>query len=189
MEDQLAETQGDERVALENRIATLRRHIGALAEITPTPPQRTLTDSLTLQSGSRTIEIIHLGRAHTGGDVVVYLPAEKVVFAGDLFYDASPYLGDGFPLEFVDALERLKEIDADIFFGGHGGVTTDRARITARQDYIRDYWAQVKQAYDEGIAVEDVPERLDLASHGFGVRPIPQGNELRRMYHLLDGGE
>ena len=190
MEAQLASTEGDARMALEKSIAVMRRHIAAQAGIVPTPPQRTLTDSLTLQKGSRTIELHFLGRAHTAGDVVVYLPAEKVIYTGDLFYDGAPYLADGFPLEFIDTLEKLKQFDAEIILGGHGNVVRDKARIDARQEYLRDYWAQAASSHEAGLSPADAFAKLNLEKHGFGSgRPAIRQLEIERMYHLMDGGE
>lgn len=190
IEAQLAAAQGDARADLEKRITVMRRHISALGEIVLTPPQRTLTDSLTLQKGSRTIEVHFLGRGHTAGDVVIYLPAEKVIYTGDLFYDGAPYLADGFPLEFIDALEKLKGIDAEIILGGHGGVTRDKSRIDARQEYLRDYWAQAKASHDAGLSPADAFAKLNLEKHGFGSgRPAIRQLEITRMYHLMAGGE
>ena len=190
MEAQLAATEGDAKAELEKRIAVMRRHISAQLEIVLTPPQRTLTDSLTLQKGSRTIELRFLGRGHTAGDVVIYLPAEKVIYTGDLFYDGAPYLADGFPLEFIDTLEKLKGIDAEIILGGHGDVTRDKSRIDARQEYLRDYWTQAKASHDAGLSPADAFGKLNLEKHGFGAgRPAIRQLEIERMYHLMDGGE
>jgi cyclase len=190
MEAQLAAAEGEERADLEKRIAVMRRHISAQSEIVLTPPQRTLTDSMTLQKGSRTIELHFLGRGHTAGDVVIYLPAEKVIYTGDLFYDGAPYLADGFPLEFIDTLEKLKGIDAEIILGGHGDVTRDKSRIDARQEYLRDYWTQAKASHDAGLSPADAFGKLNLEKHGFGARRPAIGQlEIERMYHLMDGGE
>ncbi len=159
-------------------------------EIQPTPPEQTMTDTLTLERGSRTIQVMHLGRAHTGGDVVVYLPAEKVVFTGDMFYDGWPYLGDSFPREWVDTLERLKDLDAETILGGHGGIVTDKARVSARQEYLRDYWGQVEQAHAAGLSPAEAAAQLDLEEHGFGVRRnLAEMLEIPRMYVRLEGGE
>lgn len=190
LEAELAAAEGDARVDVEKRIAVMKRHISAQEGIVLTPPQRTLTDSLTLQKGSRTIELRFLGRGHTAGDVVIYLPAEKILYTGDLFYDGAPFLADGFPLEFIETLEKLKGIDAEIILGGHGNAVRDKSRIDARQEYLRDYWAQAKASHDAGLSPADAFAKLDLLKHGFGAgRPAIRQLEIARMYHLMDGGE
>ena len=195
MEREVAEADGEEELAaVKKRVDRLARHIEALKEIRPTPPTRTFTESLTLQKGSREIQLHHLGRAHTGGDVVIYLPEEKVLFTGDLFYDGPPYLGDSFPVEFVETLERLKELEFDVIVGGHGPLVWDAEKITLRQEYIRDYYGQAKRFFDEGLSAEEALLRIDLSTYGkyaASRKPdaVPMQLEVRRMYHRLAGGE
>lgn len=194
LEERLAEADDAGRAAIESEIEITKRHFASLATARPTPPSRTLTDSLTLEAGSRTIELHFLGRAHTGGDVVVYLPEEKVIFTGDLFYPSSPYLGDGFADEFAATLERLKEFDVDVYAGGHGPLVDDKAAIDVRQAYVADYWNQVKTSYDAGLPVAEAITNLDFSAYP-EYAALQIGNagvvdlEVRRMYHRLGGGE
>ena len=113
LEEKLDAADAEARVSLEARITTLKRHITGLREVEPTPPNTTLVRKMTLYRGSREIQLHHLGRGHTGGDVVVLLPAEKIVFTGDLFYREAPYLGDGCANELPQTLEKLKQLDFD----------------------------------------------------------------------------
>ncbi len=183
---------GDAKAAGE--LARLKRHIAELAEVRPVPPNVTLTDKLTLHRGKREIQILHLGRAHTGGDLVVYLPADRIVFTGDLFYTGAPYLGDGYPEEFVQTLEKLKGLRFDVAVPGHGALVRDRKQIDFNQQYLRQYWAQVKGFHAAKLTVKEARAKLDLTAYqGFaqfqlnapGVLDI----EVARMYHLLDGGK
>ena len=183
---------GDAKAAGE--LARLKRHITELAEVRPVAPNVTLTDKLTLYRGKREIQILHLGRGHTGGDVVVYLPADRIVFTGDLFYAGAPYLGDGYPEEFVQTLEKLKGLRFDVAVPGHGALVRDRKQIDFNQQYLRQYWAQVKGFHAAKLTVKEARAKLDLGAYkGFaqfqlnapGVLDI----EVARMYHLLDGGK
>ena len=194
LEDKLEGADAETRESLEAQITTLKRHISALGEVEPTPPNTTLVRKMTLHRGAREIEIHHLGRGHTGGDVVVLLPAEKIVFTGDLFYMGAPYLGDGYANEFPQTLEKLKQLDFDIAVPGHGPLIRDRSRIDYNQEYLRKYWSQVKASHDQGLSLEEALAKLDLsgyeqfAAFQFG-RPEVRELEVRRMYHLLGGGE
>lgn len=175
-------------------LARLKRHITELAEVRPVAPNVTLTDKLTLHRGKREIQILHLGRGHTGGDLVVYLPADRIVFTGDLFYAGAPYLGDGYPEEFVATLEKLKGLRFDVAVPGHGAMVRDRKQIDFNQEYLRQYWAQVKGFHAAKLTVKEAKAKLDLSAYqGFakfqlnapGVLDI----EVARMYQLLDGGK
>ena len=74
----------DEREQLETQLAIQQNHLEGTNAVKPTPPNVTLNERLTLHLGGREIRIMFLGRGHTGGDVVVYLPKERVIATGDL---------------------------------------------------------------------------------------------------------
>ncbi|MBT5876134.1 MAG: MBL fold metallo-hydrolase, partial [Candidatus Latescibacteria bacterium] len=84
VESSLASAGGDStRAALENRLNYLKNYKEATDSVVPVAPTVTMQDSMTIVRGEREIQLLFLGRAHTGGDVVVYLPDEKVVITGD----------------------------------------------------------------------------------------------------------
>jgi glyoxylase-like metal-dependent hydrolase (beta-lactamase superfamily II) len=193
LEEQLNAAADDEaRSDLDAQIAMLRRHITALGEVEPTPPNLTLVKKITLFRGAREIQLHHLGRGHTGGDVVVFLPAEKVAFTGDLFFDGAPYLGDAYPEDFVETLERLKGLDFEVIVPGHGSLVRDRPLIDFAQEYLRTYWGQVSRLHAQGLSVEEAVAKLDLSEYEDWAtfqlsRPEVLGLEVRRMYRLLEG--
>jgi glyoxylase-like metal-dependent hydrolase (beta-lactamase superfamily II) len=190
-EEQLAKTEpGEARTNLEAQIAMFKRHLGALAEVKPTPPNLTLINKITLHRGGREIQLLHLGRGHTGGDVITFLPKEKVAFTGDLFYAGAAYLGDAFPEEFVETLEKLKQLDFDVLVPGHGALVRDRKLIDFAQGYLRSYWGQVKASHAAGKTVAQAADALDLkgfeewAAFQLGRREVLE-LEISRMYELL----
>ncbi len=194
LEVQIAKASGDDKTKLEAQLATLKRHIQELAEVKPTPPNVTVTNKLTLYRGSREIQILHLGRAHTAGDLVVYLPQEKVIFTGDLFFNGAPYLGDAYPTDFVQTLENLKKLPFTVAAGGHGPLIRDRAQIDFNQAYIRQYWAQVKSFHDAKLSAKEAKARLDLSKYSAFAKfqltaPGVLDIEIGRIYRLLEGAE
>ena len=194
LEEKLEGADAETRASLEAQITTLKRHITGLREVEPTPPNTTLVRKMTLHRGAREIEIHHLGRGHTGGDLVVLLPKEKVVFTGDLFYAGAPYLGDAYTKEFPETLEKLKQLDFEVAVPGHGPLVRDRAQIDFNQEYLRKYWSQVKASHDQGLSLEEAIAKLDMSDYDeFAAfqsgRPEVRELEVRRMYHLLEGGE
>ena len=163
-------------------------HVKDFDEIAPTPPTVTMNDRMTLYRGEREIQILFLGRAHTGGDVAVYFPDEKVVFTGDIAFAGPSFLGDGYVDEWPETLENLKALDFDIFVPGHGNPVTDLSRIDLVQEYYRDLWqktaAQHAEAVDalEAAKVIDMTNHADLAIKNVGVDPLA----VQRIYHRLD---
>ena len=89
-------------------------------------PDVPVTRDTTLRLGGRTIVVSHPGAAHTPGDLVVWLPAERVLFAGDLLIeDGVTMVVDGDSKVLLDALDRLDALDARMVVPGHGRIADD----------------------------------------------------------------
>lgn len=161
-----------------------------LKELKPTPPNVTLSDHLTLWRGDREIRLLYLGRGHTGGDVVVYLPKERVLCTGDLLVNGIANLIDGFVNVWPDALEKLKPIDFVDVIPGHGDPFKGKERIDWFQAYLRDLWKQSTALHDRGLAATDAAKQVDLTSHkghfasitGPGVNPA----YMARIYEVIE---
>src|SRR3989449_3553976 len=68
----------------------------------PALPTRTVSTTTTLREGGREIQLHVLGRAHTNGDLFIYMPKEKVVATGDALIDWMPFMNDGYPVEWAE---------------------------------------------------------------------------------------
>jgi len=161
-----------------------------LKDLKPTPPNVTLSDHLTLWRGDREIRLLYLGRGHTGGDVVVYLPKERVLCTGDLLVNGIANLIDGFVNEWPDTLEKLKPIDFADVIPGHGDPFKGKERIDWFQAYLRDLWKQSTALHDRGVSSVDAAKQVDLTSHkaryptitGAGVNPA----YMARIYEVIE---
>jgi glyoxylase-like metal-dependent hydrolase (beta-lactamase superfamily II) len=99
----------------------------AMAGVTLDPPDRTFSEHANLHVGGRLVELHFLGRGHTDADIVVEVPDAGALFAGDLLEDgATPYFGDGYPLDWPETASRLAERVRGPVVPGHGAVR-DRA--------------------------------------------------------------
>ena len=91
-------------------------------------PTRTFDGELELFVGERSVKLIELGPAHTGGDVVVHLPDAGVVFTGDLlFHGGHPVIWAGPIANWIAACERIADLGASTVVPGHGPVATTAA--------------------------------------------------------------
>ncbi len=99
-------------------------------------PTMTFDSELNLNLGSRKVELKFLGRGNTRGDVVIYLPAEKILATGDLVDYPVPYLGGGYPADEAKTLKNLLEIEAETYIPGHGTVLHGKAYIGMLQEFI-----------------------------------------------------
>ena len=184
-----AEIDATRKATLQTQISVAENNRAAQAELKPTPPNVTLTDHLTLFRGNREIQIRFLGRGHTGGDVVVFLPRERVVVTGDFLTAGLSNMSDAYLDEWVTSLDALKTLPFDTVLPGHGEAFTDKAKIGYFQDYLRDVWAEVGRLRAQGVSAEDAAKRADLTKHsahfpiqGPGVPLIAA----QRVYELLE---
>ena len=158
--------------------------------IKPTPPNMTYSNKLVLHRGGREIDLLFLGRGHTGGDTVVFLPKEKIVATGDLMESRIAFMGSAFFDEWLVTLDALKRLDFTTDLPGHGAPFTDKGLITAFQSYLKDVMAQAAKLRAQGVSADDAAKRVDLRSHAKDFPDIEDvGAEfrgVRRIYAWMD---
>lgn len=160
-----AEKDAARKATVARQLAEAENVLVQLKEIKPTPPNVTYSTKLTLHRGQREIDLMFLGRGHTGGDTVVYLPKEKIVATGDLMESRPAYMGDAFFDEWVTTLEALKKLDFVVDLPGHGVPFTNKSLITAYQSYLQDLTAQATKLRGQGVSADDAARRIDLTAH------------------------
>ena len=127
-----------------------------------TPPNLTFTGSLSLYRGSREIRLLYVGKGHTAGDVVVYLPREKILAAGDLVVAPIPFGFDPYALEGSRSLDALAAMDFDTLVPGHGAVQQGKAYLDQLRALLADVQAQVRPLVDKGLSLGDVLKQVDM---------------------------
>jgi cyclase len=192
MKTKAASADAEERAKIEAQAGVMERHYKASEAVTPTPPTLTLSETMTLYRGGREIRLVFLGRGHTGGDVIVHLPKERIIATGDLLAGQSPgYLGDAYVLEWIATLEKLKSVDFDTVLPGHGDAFTGKAKIEHWQAYLREFWSQVQARHKAGTSAEEASKRIDLRAHVKNYPALTQPgvavNAVLRAYELLEG--
>lgn len=121
-----------------------------------------------LQQGGRRIELRYFGPGHTAGDMVVFLPKEKVVVVGDMWGQGSGYLHpdagidgrDGSVLETPWTLKRLRQLDFDIALTGHAGALRGKASIDRAIDLGDQAIASIKALNQRGMSIGPVLQKL-----------------------------
>lgn len=188
-----AETDPARKAALQENHRVQRDYMNAIGEVNPTPPNITLESKMTLfqvvANGSREIQLLHFGRAHTGGDVIIFLPQDKIAFTGDMMLPGLSYMGDAHVDEWPATLEGLKTLDFDTWLPGHGPVMRTRDPIDHFQAYLTDLWEKTAAMQRRGVSADDAATQIDMTNHqanyaqlrGPGVDP----RAIRRIYQLL----
>jgi len=129
-----------------------------------TPPTLTFTDRLTLHRPGREIDLLYLGPGDTHGDVVVFLPDDRLVVTGDMVVHPFPYGFSRHPLEWAETLDRLAALDFDTLVPGHGEVQQGKAYLAQVSALLRDVQAQVARGLDRGLDLEAIRAAVDLTS-------------------------
>jgi glyoxylase-like metal-dependent hydrolase (beta-lactamase superfamily II) len=87
------------------------------------PPIETVADQRTIRAGKTDIQILNLGRAHTGGDLVAYLPESKVLFMGEIYlHHVFPALTSAYPTEWTAVIRKAQAMDVSWYVPGHGFI-------------------------------------------------------------------
>ena len=182
-----------ERQALEDRLYVQQNYVAELEDVEPTPPNLTLRTMMTIYRGSREIQLHFFGRGHTGGDVVVYLPQERIICTGDLVTAGLAYMGDGHVDEWAATLDGLLELDFETVLPGHGAPFTGRQTVENFRGYLTDLWSQVSRLHNEGVSPEQAARRVDMTSHREHYSDIQgPGVDLRsveRIYEVIEGND
>ena len=145
---------------LSEQIKSREDYVQAMSRLKIVAPFVTLDDNLKIQDGKQEARILYLGKGHTDGDVVLFLPAQKIVFAGDLFFnDAIPNVQDASVLAWMKTLEEVLKLDADKFVPGHGGVGS-RKDVEKFLAYFQELQSLVKEAIERGDSMEQATNEI-----------------------------
>jgi len=121
-------------------------------------PTETVSDRRALRLGDTDIELLFLGRAHTGGDLSVYLPKEKVLFMSEAYlHRIFPAMRSAYPSEWVQAVKKAEAMDATWYVPGHGFVDdakTLKAELPVYRGAIERVIAEAKRLHDAGVTCE-----------------------------------
>ena len=143
----------------------LRQQEEYLAEIRSlelTLPDLTFDKSMILHRPDRDIFLLFLGRGHTSGDVVAYLPKQRVVATGDLLHGWMPFMGDSYPPEWVATLDALDKLEFDHIIGGHGSVKP-KSHLRFFRNYLADLIEAVRGARGRGETLDQAKASVAAA--------------------------
>jgi glyoxylase-like metal-dependent hydrolase (beta-lactamase superfamily II) len=112
-------------------------------------PTMTFTGKMTLWLGKLEVQLLQLGRGHTKGDTVVWLPGERAMLSGDLVeFDATPYAGDAYFQDWPQTLERIAALQPLALVPGRGPALKGEAQVQkglqVTREFVRDVWASVR---------------------------------------------
>ena len=145
-----------------------------------------------LQLGDREIQVLFLGRARSGGDLFVYLPQEKILYTTQAFLPGFfPAFGTGLPTEWLEVIDRMQEMDVDIYVPGHGFIEAPeilKEELESQEQAMRTVMAEVKELHAAGVPVEQAVAEARFGDvDGRTLRGSQAPTAIRRIYMELNG--
>lgn len=155
----------EERAAYTSDIRLVNRY---LREVKDTPivlPDITVRDRLTLFRGEREIDVLYMGRAHTSGDVVVYLPKEGIVITGDVVISPIPLVGSdqSHVADWGGTIDKIRALKAATIVPGHGPVLHDDKQLELLSRMFRSITEQTQAGIAKGESLDQIRKSIDLA--------------------------
>jgi len=146
------------------------------------PPTTLFDDVHVLPLDDAEVHLIHVGPAHQVGDVIVHVPTEGVLFAGDLLFNQSTPMGwVGSYQAFSDALDRILALEPATIVPGHGPVC-GIDQVKDEQAYFRHVYDESKNCFDRGLSSREAAERIELGRYGDWKAPARLVINVERAY-------
>ncbi|MCU1383919.1 MAG: hypothetical protein JWL71_2616 [Acidobacteria bacterium] len=151
-----------------------------------------VADKKTITMGGEEMQILFLGRSHTGGDLAVWLPREKILFLSEIYLNrVFPAMRSAYPSEWLKALDRAEAMNAAIYVAGHG--FTESGAVS--QEEIRNYHkamtaviAEATRLYKAGVPVDQAATQANWGEYASWTLASSQGPiAIRKVYEELSG--
>jgi cyclase len=186
-------TDAGRRAEIQGNLTQAEGYLAELKTMQGKLPTLTLDRSLVLHAKSRTVQILFMGKAHTDGDVFVYLPRERFIATGDALHGWTPYMNDSHPFDWIKTLKAVEQLDFDYSVGGHGDVMRGKGMLQMWQQYFTDLIAETTTAYTSGATLEQAVTRVStaLVPKYTGKMPatfkddVPEN--IRKVYRVVSG--
>ena len=151
-----------------------------------------VTDRQSLKLGAETIDILFLGRAHTGGDLSVSLPRRKILFLSETFLNrVFPAMRSAYPTEWLKALDRAEAMQADLYIAGHGFTESGPVSKEELREYHKAMEAVIAEAsrlHHAGVSVDDAVKQAQFGQYADWTLSKSQGGiAIRKVYEELNG--
>jgi glyoxylase-like metal-dependent hydrolase (beta-lactamase superfamily II) len=127
-------------------------------------PQVTFPDRLMLHLGGKEIQILHLGKGHTRGDSIIFVPQDRIAYLSELYFsDQFLYINDGYGVSWLKTLDAVEALPADIFVPGHGPIPNDPKETRQGLHRFRQMLVDLRDAVQNAIARGESEDQAAVA--------------------------
>ena len=174
-------------------LALMRRERVPADEQKARLPDETYRDRITLYLGGKEIQLLYLGRGHTRGDSIIYVPQDRIAYLSELFFaEQFLYIDDGYGLDWLKTLDAVDALGADIFVPAHGPIPADPRETRQELGRFRQMLVDIRDAVQREIA-RGATEEQAVATIRWPQYEKMQGYNaerevaVRRLYRQLTG--
>ena len=151
-----------------------------------------VTDQEVINIGGIEVRALYLGRAHTGGDLLVYLPKQKILFMSEVYLNrVFPAMRSAYPTEWVSVIDKALKMDVDLFVPGHGFIeesNASREELVEYQKAMRAVIAEVTRLHRLGLSADDAAKQANWGPYKEWFLSEQQGPiAVRKIYEELEG--
>lgn len=134
-------------------------------------PTETFDRALTLSVGSKTVELIEVGPAHTGGDIIVHVPKDRIVYVADvLFVGGHPVIWAGPTRHWIAALDLILDLDVEVIVAGHGPLAT-KQDVRNLRDYFEFLLRECALRHQAGVSAFEAAREFAEGPYGKWAEP------------------
>jgi cyclase len=156
------------------------------------PPVAMTSDREVIDLGNRTVEVLFLGRAHTGGDLHLHIPDQKLLFMSEAYLNrVFPAMRSAYPREWMATVDRALAMNVDHFIPGHGFIETpavSREELVTFRESLRAVIAEAERLHAAGVPVEEAVKQANWGEYAGWFLAEQQGPvAVRRVYLERDG--
>ena len=156
------------------------------------PPAAMSGASQTIEVGGIEVRAMFLGRAHTGGDLMVYLPRQKILFMSEAYLNrVFPAMRSAYPSEWVATIDKALAMDVDRYVPGHGFIEepkVSREELVEFRKALKSVNVEVKRLHDQGLSADAAIAKANWGSYtDWFLRDQQAPIAVRKVYEELDG--
>jgi cyclase len=155
-------------------------------------PTETVRGTRVLSMGDTEIQILDIGRAHTGGDLVVYLPRDRILWMSEVFSNRIfPSMANSNPSEWVETLKKAERMDVRVYVPAHGFIDSPAILKEEERNFrlaLERVIAEGHRLHDEKVPVDEAVSRADFGPYASWTRREDNAaGAIKRVYLELDG--
>lgn len=155
-------TAPDRKERLRKALAEYDDYLVGYAGTYIVPPTETFERELLIDDTDLPVRLMHLGRSNTDGDLIAWLPKQKIVASGDIVVSPVPFGFFSYPGDWIQSIGKLKALGFTTLIPGHGDPQTDSSYLDKLVTAMTDIRAKVAPLAKQGVPIGEVRAKLDL---------------------------